>query len=55
MHRLDDATIHQFHPIVKFEIGPHHICIQPQQQSQRQKLPIKFTMTKKEIEEIINE
>ena len=55
MYRLYDTIVQRFRPIVKFDIGLHHIYIQPRQQDQRQRLPTKFIMTKEEIQEIINE
>ena len=55
MYILDNAIVQRFRQIIRFEIGPRHINMQPRQDEQHQSFPTKFIMTEEEVEEIVND
>ena len=55
MCRLDEATVQCFHQVVRFQIGVHHVNMQPHQDPQRQCLSMQFMITEEEVKEIVDE
>ena len=55
MYKLNNATVHGFHQVVRFEIGAHNVNMQPRREQQHQIFPTKFIMTEEEVEVILND